>query len=502
MTTAWAAIALIALARIVYQVWFSPYELVADEAQYWDWSRRLSASYYSKGPGTAWLIALSTSVFGVSEWAVRLPATLAFVVTSAFVSRLAVDFSSRPAVAARAAFVAALLVNLLPAYLLAALLMTIDAPYMACWAAAVGCAWWAYKRERSCHPSWLPWIGCGIGIGGGFLFKYTAVLLLPGLVAFAILNRDAWQRGVALRVTALLAIAVTLMLPVLLWNLQHQGAGLQHLLGFLATPGGDRPVRGAWTYDPRWTLELVLAQLAIIGPVFGVFALAWRRVRAGSDAAQFAVCCAAPMLLFFLFLTFRAPAEANWPIAAYISLLPLAACTIAEGADSGVRIWWRTTLAYGAVACLAIHMPLVVASLPTVGRLVPTHRFRGFADRARSLGQHLDSVASSTGRPLIVATSHNLAGLLAFYLPGRPLVASAGRFLGDRPSAYDYFADTSLAYPQIGARPAVLVGGTFAGWEEAFIADGLTLVSDEGPQFATSNLRGPRQPLAPVVHKQ
>src|SRR6266540_530953 len=109
MTTAWAAIALIALARIVYQVWFSPYELVADEAQYWDWSRRLSASYYSKGPGTAWLIALSTSVFGVSEWAVRLPATLAFVVTSAFVSRLAVDFSSRPAIAARAAFVAALL---------------------------------------------------------------------------------------------------------------------------------------------------------------------------------------------------------------------------------------------------------------------------------------------------------------------------------------------------------------------------------------------------------
>ena len=39
------ALAVLAL-RLVYLLWFCPYELAADEAQYWDWSRRLDLSYY------------------------------------------------------------------------------------------------------------------------------------------------------------------------------------------------------------------------------------------------------------------------------------------------------------------------------------------------------------------------------------------------------------------------------------------------------------------------
>ncbi|MFZ4647236.1 MAG: hypothetical protein ACOYNP_15905, partial [Gemmataceae bacterium] len=45
--------------RIIYLLWFCPYDLAQDEAHYWDWSRNLDWSYYSKGPLVAWLIALS-----------------------------------------------------------------------------------------------------------------------------------------------------------------------------------------------------------------------------------------------------------------------------------------------------------------------------------------------------------------------------------------------------------------------------------------------------------
>jgi len=48
--------------------------LEAEEAQYWDWSRRLDWGYYSKGPMVAYLIALSTQLGGNSEFWVRLPA--------------------------------------------------------------------------------------------------------------------------------------------------------------------------------------------------------------------------------------------------------------------------------------------------------------------------------------------------------------------------------------------------------------------------------------------
>src|SRR5919109_1460014 len=49
-------------------------ELSPDEAHYWEWSRHLDWSYYSKGPFVAYLIALSTAVGGATELFVRLPA--------------------------------------------------------------------------------------------------------------------------------------------------------------------------------------------------------------------------------------------------------------------------------------------------------------------------------------------------------------------------------------------------------------------------------------------
>ena len=52
------------LLNFVYLVWFCPLDLSPDEAHYWDWSRRLDWSYYSKGPLIAWIILLVWHWFG------------------------------------------------------------------------------------------------------------------------------------------------------------------------------------------------------------------------------------------------------------------------------------------------------------------------------------------------------------------------------------------------------------------------------------------------------
>src|SRR6266446_4955373 len=44
-----------------------PADLFPDEAQYWVWSQQLALGYYSKPPLVAWLIALTTGLFGDSE---------------------------------------------------------------------------------------------------------------------------------------------------------------------------------------------------------------------------------------------------------------------------------------------------------------------------------------------------------------------------------------------------------------------------------------------------
>src|SRR5262245_54029056 len=73
-----------AVFRLAYLASAHALNLAPDEAHYWDWSRHLDWSYYSKGPLVAWLIRASCELFG--PWsqalignemlAVRLPAVL------------------------------------------------------------------------------------------------------------------------------------------------------------------------------------------------------------------------------------------------------------------------------------------------------------------------------------------------------------------------------------------------------------------------------------------
>src|SRR5437773_5704195 len=81
-----AALLIVAAAvlRLAYLAFDCPLDLAPDEAHYWDWSRHLDWSYYSKGPLVAYLIRAGCAVAG--SWsqglianemiAVRLPAIL------------------------------------------------------------------------------------------------------------------------------------------------------------------------------------------------------------------------------------------------------------------------------------------------------------------------------------------------------------------------------------------------------------------------------------------
>src|SRR5580692_3753972 len=70
--------------HLAYLAFHCPLDLAPDEAHYWDWSRHLDWSYYSKGPLVAYLIRAGVEVAGTWSmqhtgnlmFAVRLPAVL------------------------------------------------------------------------------------------------------------------------------------------------------------------------------------------------------------------------------------------------------------------------------------------------------------------------------------------------------------------------------------------------------------------------------------------
>src|SRR3954465_13494178 len=98
LTPAWCrtilalVLALGFLSHVRYLTHDCPLDLSGDEAQYWDWSRNLDLSYYSKGPLVAYIIRASCAAFGDTMPAVRLPAlvlgTCTLVVTYLLARRL------------------------------------------------------------------------------------------------------------------------------------------------------------------------------------------------------------------------------------------------------------------------------------------------------------------------------------------------------------------------------------------------------------------------------
>ena len=311
--------------RLLYVGVLNPIELVKDEAHYWEWSRHLAGSYYTKGPGVAWLIAASCRVFGVSEWAVRLPAIMASGFTALVLARLTTAISNGDQ---RAGFFTGVAFLLVPAYQVTGMLMTIDGPYMLCWVLALWCMVVAVKQQDARHWPWAYGL-VGFFLGLGFLFKYTTLLLLPGLVLYLWLTRSrrAWTWQARLCQALSLLVMLAMSYPVIAWNMQQDWPTLSHLLGRLHLPGGDEAVSHQWS--AAWFAEYLLTQVGIIGPagitvmiMSVVLAMRHRHQDAQSwDGQLMMISSAIPILLFYSLIAIFKPTQGNWTLAGYLSLL-------------------------------------------------------------------------------------------------------------------------------------------------------------------------------------
>lgn len=491
----------VTLARIVYLFLLCPYDLVEDEATYWEWSRRLDLSYYTKGPGIAYAIRAATSLLGESEAAIRSVSVIASALAALALAALGAEAFRDTTTGQRrwhVAFLSAALYFLVPIFQATGLLATIDGPYVACWAIA---AWaWFVALERG-RPALWPLAGLALGIG--FLFKYTILLLIPGLLAYLLVRRRRVHPGAFLLGVVLFLACLT---PVVVWNQRQGWPTVAHLLGHLGVRGGDMPAAPVAAkpthYDPRWTLEFLGTQLGMVGPALalavGVGWKAWRARRGSPDlwpAQLFMILCALPILLFYLGVSFVAEPEGNWAIGGYVTLLPLAAWGIAEALPrfrerlaawealpeprprQGLlrrrpevfeQVLWHWSIAVGVAAALVMaRVDLIARALPPIeGRVKSVMTADVLAADADRLAHQL---AKETGQePFFIAQHYGRASILAYYLPGHPSVKCSSSRMQGRRTNYDYWADTDLDDPSLLGRPAVLVGAVLEQWAPLF----------------------------------
>jgi len=364
-------ISVMTLARLIAVI-FNPITLHADETQYWIWSQNFDWGYYSKPPMIAWLIGLSTSIFGDGDFAVRLPAPLLHAGTASFIFLI-----SRRLWDEKLGFFACLAYLTLPAIWLSSAIMSTDALLLCAWSGGL----WALLRLRD-GEDWPSAIGLGLAIGLGFLSKYAMIYFLLG-TGLAMVFDPATRLALLTRNGLIAATLASLLIaPNIMWNAAHDFATVSHTAAN-ANWGGA-------LFHPDEMAEFVFGQFGVFGPAFFIIllicmVLIFRQFKTISANSLFLLGFSLPPLVFVTLQAFISRAHANWAVAAYIAGLLLVVSFLMRGPA------WRRLVLYGSIALhsiIIVGLMIIITSAPMVeaiGASNSTKRIRAWHETAAAI---------------------------------------------------------------------------------------------------------------------
>jgi hypothetical protein len=446
-----ALLLLAGVAQVRYLNHKCPLDLSGDEAQYWDWSRRLDWSYFSKGPLVAYVIRASCAIFGDTMPAVRYPAVLLGLGTAVVTYLLTKKLFGNE----RLALGAVLLGAVVPMFMAGSIFMTIDPPLFFCWA----CATYFLAVAVFDAKPWA-WVLVGVFVGLGILAKYAMFVWPPSMFLF--LSLESRRRGIRIGRGPVVAtiIALLFMTPVVVWNAKNGWVSVLHVMAQTGTRGGSLS-RGNF-------FELIGSQVGAVGPVIvalmvGGTAYTFRaRGENEPNAPQLRMLMwiGLPFFILTALSSLFAKAQANWPAPAYFTLMIVAAYFLATRMRSP-QSWrrWRglvyATILIGIALIPIVRDPsllfpparLINRALPARMQIEPgpmLTKVVGWRLLGERVGQEL-----STLRPgaFILCDDYMQTAETAFYTPGQPITYCAGSYFSQSPkrmTQYDVWPDRSL----------------------------------------------------------
>lgn len=385
---------LLVLCNVLLNAWltaFAGFDLHYDEAQYWEWSQQLDWSYYSKGPLVAWLIALSTGLFGQGEWQVRL---LGWIAHGAFL--LLIFFFARDVWASRAAaWWATLIAATTPLFFTLGLVMTTDNYLFLFWTWAL---WAIYRALFMARPG--AWIEAGIAVGLGALTKLS-IGLLPAFAGLWILARaDLRPHLKSPSLWGGLLSMLLVMSPMLYWNATHGWVMFLHELGHVDNDG----------FSVERGFELLASQILVFSPLVVLLAAGSLIHRPENPGRKFLWGLSLLWITFFFFKALGGKLQVNWPAPSFIGLVILAGGYVPQ---------WSAAKRRGLMVAMASSVLLVTILYFPVSfgingaNIAPIRKMKAWRAPVAELHRQSGDV------DFILVTDYVIAGDLAFYWPQR-----------------------------------------------------------------------------------
>jgi len=438
----WLGVALLIAAltamRLVYA---GVLDLRTDEAYYWTWSKESVLSFLDHPPGIAWLIRFGTAIFGDTNIGVRFGGIVAMLVTQLLLA----DIVRRVTHDVRAVVFAVLMPE---AALYYGLLMAKVAPDTALIPCAVAMLWALVRLHDSGNPRW--WLAAGLFAGLALLSKFTAIMLLPAVLAFALVPdwRRRWLSSPWPWLAALIAVAV--FLPVLIWNAQHDWASFRFQF-----------VRAVATHQLsfRTVGDFIGLQFGLVGFVLlpvvlsGVTLTAWRGYRSREPVAILLSTAVLVPFGYFFWKSLTLRVGDTWPMFMWPAGFAATAINLTMMSREGwpdrmvkSSFWWaRVAVISGIAFVVGVFLYYVAAPWNLIGRTDPVGGEAGYeqvVERARVQLQQ-------TGATWIATTDYRTYAMLRWHFNGRvPVIQinERGRFQGFRDPGMNRIRDRPGLY--------------------------------------------------------
>jgi len=406
----------------IYYIQQGPLDLSPDEAHYWEWSRRLDWSYYSKGPMIAYLIYIGTAILGDNVFGIRVMAVIFSALSSVFIYALGKNMYDK-----RVGLLSAILLQIIPLFSTYGIIFTIDSPFIFFWILSLFLFWKSINRNELCvmndesrknqtKPSRIThyapriyWILLGISIGFGLLTKYTMALFYL-CSFFFLLSRERklfFTRGPYIA----FFLSLLIFIPVILWNAEYNWVTLRHTAGQAHIAEGLR-------ITVKDFFEFIGSQLGVITPLLfilmSVSLWSQRNYKEGSLLFWFFT----PVIAFFLLKSLQGKVQANWALPGYvtgiIAFSVFSRKVFSEGKVKKILIVTAILLSVSVTA--VAHYPSI---LNLSVKQDPTSRLRGWKELGSEVTKLYEEM-SEDGPVFLFSERYQVSSELAFYVKGHP----------------------------------------------------------------------------------
>jgi membrane-associated phospholipid phosphatase len=402
----------------IYYILSGPLNLGPDEAHYWEWSRRLDLSYYSKGPMMAYLIYIGTAVFGDTVFGIRFMAVIFSLLSSVFLFILGKSLADE-----RTGLFSAIVIQLIPLFSAFGILFTIDSPFIFFWILSLYLFWKALGKnglsdlspgETHQTGAMLYWVLLGLSVGFGLLTKYTMAFFYLSAFLFFLFARD--QKKLLLTKGPYIAFLTSLLIfsPVIIWNMQHDWVTFRHTAGQAHLAEGLQ-------ISLKSFIEFIGSQFGVITPLLLILLLSslWRlrSKREGAFLFWFAV----PVIAFFVLKSIQGKVQANWAMPGYITgMIAFSAVYLKEfpSYKIGKKIFISLAILLSATTTVVAHYPAILDLPPDLN---PASRLYGWKDLGTEVTQVYEQMTNARKPVFIFSDRYQVSSELAFYVKGHPI---------------------------------------------------------------------------------